>query len=116
MGKKKWFAKTLALMLAAALLPWPQDLIFAENVPLGAEPPAPAYFWDFEDVSEGTVENKGSVSGGNAVLHGASAQQSEISIGGQNYAKEGNSVLDLVGGKKGTSYVIIRSYQVGWRS
>ena len=51
MGKKKWFAKTLALMLAAALLPWPQDLIFAENVPLGAEPPAPAYFWDFEDVS-----------------------------------------------------------------
>lgn len=47
MGKKKWFAKTLALMLAAALLPWPQDLIFAENVPLGARAAGSCIFLGF---------------------------------------------------------------------
>lgn len=116
MKKRTWPVKALAAVLAATLLPWSQNLAFAEDEPLDqavygteAELPAPAYLWDFEGVSEGIAGNKGSVSGGDAVLHGALAQQSGISIGGQDYAAEGNFVLDLAGGDKGTSYVELPS-------
>lgn len=115
---RKCFAKALAITLTIGLLPWPSDSVFAAtengNMEIGTqagtkadELPEPAYLWDFDSGSNtdsSSVANQGTA-GGEAILHGASIQESEISIDGTAYSDDGNSVLTLSGGDKGTSYV-----------
>lgn len=68
--------------------------------------PKPSYFWDFNSVSGTTAGSSGTASNGNAVLKGtARAEQGTISIGDKVYGEtEGNAVLTLSGGNKGSSY------------
>lgn len=114
--KKKRFSKVLALTLAVALLPWSSNLAFAETGMPGQdlekaaqeELPEPAYLWDFEsdNVKDGKVSNQGLVSDGDGTLQGtAKTESSDISIGEKTYSKNGNSVLVLSGGTKGSSFV-----------
>lgn len=66
---------------------------------------SPDYFWDFEDTVNNTVQNKGTAGKGDAQLKGtAKTELSEVKIGEQIYSKDGNKVLVLSGGTKGSSY------------
>lgn len=68
--------------------------------------PKPAYCWEFENLSDGTFANNGTVENGPAALKGtAEAEKAAVSIGGKTYKNEENTVLTLNGGGKGTSYV-----------
>ncbi len=65
----------------------------------------PDYLWDFEDVTD-SASNKGTAGTGDALLKGnAKTEEAEIVIGEKIYSKNGNNVLVLSGGSKGSSYV-----------
>ncbi len=116
MRRRKWFAKTIALVMAAALLPLPQGTASvkaeegageaagqAVQAAQGTSVPRPDYLWDFENVDGNSAGSTGTVSGA-ATLHGAQAAEGAVAIGGNTYSKPGNKVLNLTGGNKGTSY------------
>ena len=122
MTRRKWWTRTLAVALSAVLLPCFQTQAFANAALAGeaqsvqaqeaadeAQLPVPAYLWDFEDVAGGKAANKGSAEAGDASLHGANSVQAGISIGDKSYSQEGNFVLDLAGGSKGSSYADLPS-------
>lgn len=68
------------------------------------------YFWDFEQVSEGSIASSGTADQGTATLQGTAAvTEGEIAINGTSYSSGGNHVLVLSGGSKGTSYVDLPS-------
>lgn len=68
--------------------------------------PEADYFWDFENVVNQKAANGGAAGEGDAVLMGtAKVEAADISVGGKTYSSEGNQVLILAGGAKGTSYV-----------
>lgn len=72
--------------------------------------PEPAYHWDFENVSNKSAANKGTAGDGNAILEGTAKLETDmVTINGRNYKNEGNRVLSLSGGAKGTSYVSLPS-------
>ena len=109
MRRRNGKAKTLALALACALLPWQQGAVTAKaDEQITA--PQPAYLWDFEGMagSDTVVESKGTANGA-AELHGAFAQKQQISVGGKTYGSADNSVLALTGGDKGTSWAELPS-------
>ena len=65
-----------------------------------------AYHWDFENLQDGKFSSTDSVGNGDAILKGnAKTEEDVISIGEKNYKEEGNQVLVLSGGSKGSSYV-----------
>ena len=107
------FARVLSVVLTAAMLPWPQAPVMAEgnveerNAKAAQQQdalPQPAYFWDFENVQDSNLANQGTA-GGTAVLHGAATQKAAVAIEDDTYSGEGNFVLSLAGGNKGTSWV-----------
>ncbi len=126
MRKRNLLAKVLAVALTATMLPQPS--VLAEGVSAGESQaeqvivegvqaeiaaqadslPQPAYFWDFENGGDGSLDNQGTA-GGKAALHGAETKKSAITIGADSYADGNNSVLSLKGGNKGTSYVELPS-------
>lgn len=66
----------------------------------------PDFEWSFESVTDGKAANTGGISGGEAVLQGtAKVEDADIQIGDKTYSSEGNHVLTLSGGRKGSSYV-----------
>lgn len=79
-------------------------------VTYAAEVPVPAYRWDFESVTDGTVENTGDADGGVALVQGTAAVEAEqITINGKTYTAQDNHVLNLKGGSNGSSYVDLPS-------
>lgn len=64
------------------------------------------YVWNFDNADGTTVANVGTAGTGNATLQGsAKVEAADLVIGDKTYSKEGNKVLTLAGGSKGTSYV-----------
>ena len=69
-----------------------------------------AYCLDFENLSDGKVSNKGTEQIGDAVLNGTAKTETDaVAVGQKNYKDEGNHVLVLEGGNKGSSYVELPS-------
>lgn len=115
MKKKKWknaaIKKAAAGMMAATVtvtsIGWilPSRQAEAEENSKKASAVSPDYFWDFENAADNTVQNKGTAGEGDAQLKGtAKTEAAEVKIGEKTYSKDGNKVLVLSGGEKGSSY------------
>ncbi len=99
--RRKSLSKAAAILLSAAMLV-PQGVSAAgEAVKPSAVKPVPAYQWDFETVSGTAVQGNG----GTAELKGTAAVSAEkITVQGKECLPDGNHVLTLKGGSKGSSY------------
>ena len=81
--KKKLYQKMMSLFLVAAMTVTP---LVPQTVAAKTESLTPAYRWDFETVSDKSVENSGAVSDGTATLQGtAKVAAEQIEIGGTSY-------------------------------
>jgi len=111
MKKKKWKQIASGMMAATVTVTsigWllPSKQAEAEDNLKEAAAASPDYFWDFENVSDNTAQNKGTAGTDDAQLKGtAKAEAAEVKIGEKTYSKDGNKVLVLSGGEKGSSYV-----------
>ena len=97
------FAMAAALAATTVFVPAPATKAAQTEGGISSEA---AYFWDFENLADGSFANKGTQKSGLAVLKGSAATKKEGITAGKNTAKGAdNTVLILAGGSKGTSYV-----------
>lgn len=107
--KKRLLAVMTAFAMVMTLIPL-QMPVRAKAAEVPDTLPEPAYCWDFENLSDGKMANKGTAGEGSAVLAGtAKVETDAITIGEKSYKGEGNHVLSLGGGNKGSSYVNLPS-------
>lgn len=102
MGKMK--TKVIATALAVALT-IPGATTFADTK---SDSLQPDYQWTFESVTEKTIANSGTAASGDATLNGtATIVEENVQVDSTTCLGEGNHVLSLAGGSKGTSYVTL---------
>lgn len=98
--KTKILATALAVVLAI-----PAGMTYAET---RSDSLRPDYQWTFESVSGKTVANEGTAASGDATLNGTAAIiQEDVQDDEGTYLGDGNHVLSLAGGNKGSSYVTL---------
>lgn len=101
--RRKSLSKILSVVLSAAMLV-PQGIYAAGN--RSTELPTPDFKWDFEDVTDKQITGTGGI----AVLNGtADVSEEAVTAAGVPCLPDGNHVLSLKGGSKGSSYVQLPS-------